>query len=144
MKIAVSGGFDPLHIGHLRMLQAAKELGTVFVILNNDNWLKAKKGYCFMPEEERAQILQALKYVDAVYISRHQPHPVDMSVCKEIELIRPNIFVNGGDRVRNNVPEVKFCKKNGIGMIFNLGGSKCRSSSEIVKNAKTRYLRAKD
>lgn len=134
--IAVSGGFDPLHIGHLRMFEEAKEYGdTLIVILNNDNWLKAKKGYAFMPQEQRMQILMALKEVDSVVMTSHTHNDSDKSVCSELAFIRPHIFANGGDRKQDNVPEVTACKDLGIQMLFNIGGEKIESSSELVKRA---------
>ena len=70
----MSGGFDPIHVGHVRMFQEAKKLGDeLVVILNNDNWLKKKKGYAFMPEEERKEVIEGLRPVDRVIISGHKP-----------------------------------------------------------------------
>ena len=69
-RIAVSGGFDPVHVGHVRMIQAAAKFGDVIVICNSDAWLKRKKGYSFMPFEERAEILRAFKGVKDVSQSR--------------------------------------------------------------------------
>src|SRR3989338_10491944 len=109
--VAVSGGFDPIHIGHVRMFREAKKLGDeLVVILNNDNWIKAKKGHVFMPEKESKEVIEALSPVHRVVITRHSPNPKDMSVCKALEAIRPDIFANGGDRGKNNTPEVLVCK----------------------------------
>ena len=91
--VAVSGGFDPLHIGHVRLFQEAKTLGTeLVVILNNDNWLRKKKGYVFMKDQERKEIIEALTAVDRVVMTKHQPNPEDMTVCQELREIRPNIY----------------------------------------------------
>jgi len=138
--VAVSGGMDPLHIGHVRLFQGAKKLGDkLVVILNNDNWLMAKKGYVFMREQERKEILEALKDVDEVVLTEHPKNPKDMSVCKELLKIRPNIFANGGDRWdRKSLPtaEVKTCQTIGCKMVFNVGkGGKIQSSSWLLKNA---------
>ena len=74
--VAVSGGFDPLHIGHVRLFQEARKLGgELLVILNNDNWLLKKKGFVFMPQEERMEILEALSVVDRVVLTNHPPDP---------------------------------------------------------------------
>lgn len=133
--VAVSGGFDPIHIGHIRLFQEAKKLGTrLTVILNNDNWLEKKKGFVFMPQKERKEIIEALGCIDNVIITAHGKNPQDMSVCGELKEIRPDIFANGGDRKENNVPEVETCKQLGIKMAWNVGGEKIRSSSELVKN----------
>lgn len=131
--VAVSGGFDPLHIGHIRLFQAAKKLGDkLIVILNNDNWLRAKKGYIFMPAQERKEILEALRDVDEVILTRHSKKPRDMSVAKELLRIKPNIYANGGDRKLGNIPdrEVKACRTIGCQMVYNVGrGGKVQSSS---------------
>ena len=76
--IAISGGFDPIHIGHVRMIQAAKRYGNVIVFLNTDEWLKRKKGYKFMSWDERAEILLAIKGVKEVYNAMDD----DNTVCK--------------------------------------------------------------
>lgn len=135
MKIvAISGGFDPVHIGHIRLMKEARSLGDKLVVIaNNDNWLKQKKGFVFMNEKERVGVLAALRYVDEVIISQHPPKPKDMSVCQELAELRPEIFANGGDRKADNIPEYTLCEKLGIKMVFNVGGGKVQSSSELAK-----------
>lgn len=135
MIVAVSGGFDPLHAGHVRLINEAKKLGTYLaVILNNDNWLKAKKGYVFMNQKDRKEILLSLESVDEVIMTRHKEATKDMSVCKELEVLNPDIFANGGDRKKGNIPEYELCKSKNIKMVFNVGkGGKIRSSSDLVK-----------
>ncbi len=138
--VAVSGGFDPVHVGHIRLFQRAKKLGDkLVVILNNDNWLRKKKQHVFMPEQERKEIIEALRPVDGVILTRHTPNANDMSVCAELRRIRPNIFANGGDRHAGNIPEVDVCKEIGAKMVFNIGdGGKVQSSSWLLG----RYLDA--
>ena len=138
--VAVSGGFDPVHIGHVRMFERARALGDeLVVILNNDNWLKKKKGYAFMSERERKEIIKAFRAVDRVVLTRHRKDPKDMSVCAELERIRPDIFANGGDRKAHNVPEVAVCKKIGSKMVFNIGkGGKVQSSSWLLEKHRKR------
>jgi D-beta-D-heptose 7-phosphate kinase/D-beta-D-heptose 1-phosphate adenosyltransferase len=133
--VAVSGGFDPIHIGHIRMFKKAKALGDkLIVILNNDNWLKKKKGYAFMPQKERKEIIENIKWVDRVVLTTHKPDPQDMSVCKDLAKLKPDIFANGGDRKRGNVPEDLVCEKYGIKMAFNIGnGGKIQSSSWLLE-----------
>ncbi|MFH1326450.1 MAG: adenylyltransferase/cytidyltransferase family protein [Candidatus Falkowbacteria bacterium] len=130
--VAVSGGFDPIHIGHLRMFQDAKKLGNkLVVILNCDQWLIRKKGNYFMPVAERAEIIKGFSCVDDVYI--HESDSND--VCDALQKIKPNIFANGGDRKNDNdVPETEVCKKFNIKTVYNIGGSKIQSSSELVEN----------
>lgn len=135
IKVAVSGGFDPLHRGHVRLFQEAKKLGDkLIVILNNDNWLKAKKGYVFMPQEERKEVIGALAIVDEVALTNHTPNPNDMSVCAELASLKPHIFANGGDRTLSNIPEVAVCEKIECQMVFGVGqGGKVQSSSWLLE-----------
>jgi cytidyltransferase-like protein len=136
--VAVSGGFDPVHVGHVRMINEAKALGDyLVVILNNDAWLRNKKGFAFMPEKERKEILEALSAVDKVVLTGHQEAEQDMSVCNELRALKPHIFANGGDRKEGNIPEYSLCEELGIKMVFDIGwGGKVQSSSELVKKVK--------
>jgi cytidyltransferase-like protein len=131
--VAVSGGFDPIHIGHVRMIREASKLGKVVVILNNDAFLMRKKGLVFMPLEERKEILENIKGVDSVFVSIDE----DDSVNKSLEAVRPDIFANGGDRkAENEIREAEICKRLGIEMVFNVGGGKVQSSSWLTKPKK--------
>ena len=138
--VAISGGFDPIHIGHIEMMEEAKELGDkLVVILNNDNWLKKKKGFAFMSQNERKAIIEAIKYVDEIIITNHPENPTDMSVCAELEQLKPDIFANGGDRKPDGdpVPEVEACKRLGIKMVYNIG-----HSGKIQSSRKNAVLKA--
>ena len=120
--VAVSGGFDPIHIGHVRMFEAARKLGDeLVVILNNDNWIQNKKGYVFMNEKERKEILLALRPVDRVYVTKHTKDDQDTSVSKALLKLKPDIFANGGDRTSKNTPETKACEQIGAQMVFCVG-----------------------
>jgi len=131
--VAVSGGFDPLHIGHVSMFEEAKKLGDeLVVIINNDNWLRAKKGHAFMQQEERKAIIEALRCVDRVVITRHTENPEDMSVVEALREVGPDIFANGGDRKKGNTPEGEVAKELNIKMVFNVGGGKAQSSSWLL------------
>ncbi|MBY0539763.1 adenylyltransferase/cytidyltransferase family protein [Patescibacteria group bacterium] len=135
--VAVSGGFDPIHIGHVRYLTEAKKLGTeLVVILNNDNWLKKKKGFVFMPESERIEVLMGIKAVDRVVVTGHKTNDPDRSVSKVLAKVKPDIFANGGDRKSEvDIPETTVCKKYGIKMLFGVGsGGKVQSSSWLTNN----------
>ena len=148
ITVAVSGGFDPVHVGHVRLFEAAKKLGdTLVVILNNDNWLMKKKGFVFMGERERKEVIEAMRAVDRVVLTMHPKNPGDISVCAELRKIRPDIFANGGDRNKKDArksssslnAEQKLCKKLGIRMVFNVGqGGKIQSSSWLVQKVKAR------
>ena len=134
--VAVSGGFDPVHVGHVRMFEAARKLGDeLVVILNNDNWLRVKKRHVFMPEAERKEVIAAFRAVDRVMLTRHGKNSEDMSVARELENLKPDVFANGGDRFADNVPEVAVCKKIGCKMVFCVGrGGKVQSSSWLLNN----------
>src|SRR5574340_910385 len=140
--VAISGGFDPVHVGHIELMKEAKALGgRLVVILNNDNWLHFKKGFVFMPEKERAEIIKAIRYVDDVIITKHGPDTKDISICRELEGLKPDIFANGGDRKPDGdpIPEVELCNKLGIQLVYNVGKSgKIQSSSELVKKVRER------
>lgn len=136
--VAVSGGFDPLHIGHVRMFREARALGDrLIVILNNDHWLRNKKGFVFMPETERKEVLEALGCVDEVVLTDHVEGDADRSVCRMLQKIRPHIFANGGDRKPDGdpVPEVMLCEELGIELAYNVGyGGKVQSSTWLTGN----------
>ena len=133
--VAVSGGFDPVHIGHIHLFRDARALGDkLVVILNDDEWLKRKKGYVFMPQEERKELLESIRYVDSVVI--REPRAA-YDVCHMLEKLDVDIFATGGaDRSKEaEVPEAAVCKARGIRMVFNVGDvGKPQSSSWLVKN----------
>ncbi len=132
--VATGGGFDPVHKGHIRLLKEASQLGDwLVVMLNSDKQLIKKKGKTFYPsQEERKDIIEAIKYVDEVIID-----PDDDLTCeKAIELVRPNIYAKGGDRTPENVAqiEIETCQKIGCKIVYGVGGSKVQSSSWLVKD----------
>ena len=128
IRVAVSGYFDPIHIGHLDYLELAKKLGDkLVVIINNNHQCKLKKGKPFMDELDRMRIVESLGIVDEVFLSIDS----DRSVCKSLEEIKPDIFANGGDRATSEVPESVVCKKYDIEMVDGLG-DKIRSSSSMT------------
>ena len=130
-RIMVSGGFDPIHKGHVRMILAAAEHGEVVVVANSDDWLMRKKGYVFMPWEERAEIISAIRGVREVV----RVDDSDNTVCEALARCNPHAFANGGDRKGENTPEVRFCTENDIELLWNVGGEKIQSSSELVAKA---------
>ena len=132
--VIVSGGFDPVHVGHLRMFKEASELSSkLIVIVNNDNFLIEKKGYVFMPIAERMEIIQGFDVVDLVVESMDK----DLTVCETLQWLAKKenvkIFANGGDRNNTDaIPETDVCRENNIAMKFNVGGGKIQSSSSLV------------
>lgn len=135
--VAVSGGFDPLHIGHVRMMREARSLGDkLVVIINNDNWLRLKKGFVFMSENERKEIIESYHFVDKVVITDHRPNDTDMSVSRMLRKLKPHVFANGGDRTRTTTPEDSLCVELNIRRAYNVGrGGKVQSSSLMVQEA---------
>lgn len=135
MKVVlVTGGFDPLHSGHIAYFKAAKALGNLLVVgLNSDAWLERKKGRAFMPLSERFSIVSALDVVDAVLIYNDD----DGSSCDAIRLAKQRyanaeiIFANGGDRTKDNIPEMS---EPDVTFKFGVGGdNKLNSSSWILE-----------
>ena len=134
--IIVSGGFDPLHIGHINYLCSARELGDyLLVILNSDDFLSKKKGFIFMSLSERIEILKSLRYVDEVV----KCIDIDDTVCESLRKVKETagdvelIFAKGGDRTLENIPERAICEELGIEMLFHIGGDKVQSSSELAR-----------
>tara|TARA_R110000824_G_scaffold237944_3_gene426718 strand:+ start:931 stop:1446 length:516 start_codon:yes stop_codon:yes gene_type:complete len=129
--VCVSGGFDPVHIGHLRMLQEAATFGKVIAIVNSDDWLMRKKGYIFMPFEERCEILLGfIAVTETVAVN-----DADGTVCEALQRVKPTYFANGGDRKVDNTPEMKLCEELDIELLWNTGGGKIQSSSDLVNTS---------
>ena len=134
VTVAISGAFDPIHVGHVRYIREAAKLGDrLVVILNSDDFLLRKKGFVFRPFEERKEILENIKGVDEVIASVDE----DQTVSKTLELVKPNIFAKGGDRTGpENIPEAETCRKIGCKLVTNVGGSKIRSKSDLSSKIK--------
>jgi cytidyltransferase-like protein len=126
--VAISGYFDPIHVGHLEYINMAKKLGDKLVVIVNNNYqCELKKGKFFMDEKDRLTIISNLKNVDEVFLSIDE----DKTVCASLEKIKPDIFANGGDRKNYEIPESVICKKYDIKIIDGLG-DKIRSSSDLT------------
>jgi len=131
ITVAISGYFNPLHVGHLEMIAEANKLGDYLVaIINNDEQVKIKGSSPFMAQEDRLKIVGAIKGVDEVFLSIDK----DKSVCESLRVVKPDIYANGGDRHQGEFPEREVCQELGIKMIDGLG-KKIRASSELIKNA---------
>lgn len=135
--VIISGGFDPIHIGHIELIEKASRYGKVIAILNSDGFLMKKKGFIFMPLEERSKILESIKDIHQVFISIDK----DLTVKKSIQSLhskygsRLKYFANGGDRKStNDIPESEICSHCNIEMIFGLG-KKIQSSSKLAKES---------
>lgn len=133
--VVVSGGFDPIHSGHISYFQAAKEIGDLLIVaLNSDQWLINKKGKFFMPFNERKTVLENLSCVDSVVDFEDDEVGSAINALEKVKELYPNdeiFFANGGDRDKNNIPEMSV---NGINFLFGIGGDdKKNSSSWILK-----------
>ncbi|NDB84947.1 MAG: hypothetical protein EB127_19930 [Alphaproteobacteria bacterium] len=116
--IALSGAFDPLHVGHIRMIKSAVNFGRVIIILNSDTWVKKRKGYLLTPWYDRKELLLSINGVSEVI----KVDDSDETVCEALERVRPTIFGNGGYTTRANTPERELCLKLGIRLVWGLGG----------------------
>ncbi len=135
-----SGGFDPLHVGHLRCIQGTVDLASkakksmVVIVVNNDGFLIRKKGYAFMPIAERMEIISGLEGVGSVTTWDDG----GQTVKGAIEILKPDFFTKGGDRTdSSNVPEHDICELIGCEIIFGVGGGKIQSSSTLVANMRS-------
>jgi cytidyltransferase-like protein len=137
--VATSGGFDPLHVGHVACIQESASIatphGVLVVIVNGDGFLTRKKGKPFMSHEERMKIVDALRGVD--YVVGWDDG--SQTVVGALEIIKPDVFCKGGDRsTASAVPEVEICQKIGCRISYGVGGDwKMQSSSDLIKNSKT-------
>ena len=134
--VLVSGGFDPIHSGHIKLISEASHHGKVVVLLNSDSWLRKKKGKEFLPINERKTIMQNIKNVfDVLEFDDSDKSCID-GIKKAINKYKNyNIkFANGGDRNKKNTLEINFCKENNIETLWSIGGdNKSNSSSWILK-----------
>lgn len=132
--VLVTGGFDPLHSGHLAYLKAASKLGDKLIVgINSDEWLIRKKGKNFLPEQERHEILSSIRYVDGCILFNDNDDTA-IEALKNVKMLFPFaqiIFANGGDRTSDNIPEMVF---EDVEFVFGVGGEdKKNSSSWILK-----------
>lgn len=134
MVIILSGGFDPIHDGHINMIEAAAELGEVIILLNSDEWLTRKKGRPFQEYRTRRKVLSAIKGVSDIF----SVNDADGSVVEGLQYLKNRLpkeelaFGNGGDRTAENTPEIEYCQNNDIQLLFGLGGEKVQSSSALL------------
>lgn len=137
--VVITGGFDPIHRGHIEYINAAKELGDILIVgVNSDEWLVRKKGRSFMPFEDRVSIISALQNVDYA-IPFNDVDGTAKDAIAWARRVYPNhtiVFANGGDRTSNNIPEMDFVDDN-IEFAFGVGGAnKANSSSWLLEEWK--------
>ena len=133
-----SGYFDPLHVGHIELFKLARELGDkLIVVINNDEQMEVKRGgKPFMPLEERKAIIEAIQYVDEVFVSVDKDLPVIESIKELHKQGKIHVFAKGGDRFEGEIPETPICRELGIEIIDGLGEKKQSSSWLIKRNQK--------
>lgn len=137
--VMVSGGYDPVHVGHIRQFKEASKYGRLVVVLNSDEWLLRKKGYVFMPYDERREILYTLKPVYRVFPQVGHGDTMAQSILK----YKPTIFCKGGDRTKDTMPrdELDACEQVGCDIIYGVGGGKVQSSSWLVDKLREKIRR---
>lgn len=132
----ITGGFDPIHKGHIELIKDAQKIGRVVVGLNSDQWLKNKKGMNFMPFEERKAILEMMTGV-LLATGFNDTDGTAIDAIRVVQNLFPNeavVFCNGGDRTDTNIPEYDYCVKHQVEMRFGVGGGKANSSSWLLSN----------
>ena len=133
--IVVSGGFDPIHSGHIAYFKSAKKHGDKLIVaLNSDSWLEKKKGKFFMPFDERKAIVESIQFVDEVIGFKDDTKGSCINALEEIKKLHPNddiYFANGGDRDKKNIPEMSV---SDINFIFSVGGDDKKNSSSWILN----------
>ncbi len=141
--VAISGFFNPLHMGHIDYISSARNLGDfLIVIVNSDKQVGIKGSVPFMNQDERLSIISNIKGVDRAVISIDDDYSVCQTLREEFKRLQNDpffeemVFANGGDRKEGGVPEDLLEQEIGIRMIYNVGGEKTQSSSELIQNAK--------
>ena len=132
--ILISGGFDPIHSGHIAMIEEASKYGDIVVLLNSDKWLINKKGKFFLPFEERKTIMLALRnIIDVIDFNDDDKSCID-GIKKAISKYPSHKikFANGGDRNDKTTPETDFCIKNNVETLWEIGGNYKKNSSSWI------------
>jgi cytidyltransferase-like protein len=136
--VVITGGFDPIHSGHIEYINAARELGNILIVgVNSDEWLVRKKGRSFMPFEDRIAIVGALQGVDYAipFNDRDNSAKDAIAWARKVYPKHAIVFANGGDRTSDNIPEIDFTDDN-IEFAFGIGGAKTTSSSHLLQEWK--------
>ena len=136
--MVLSGGFDPLHVGHIRMIQHARDMAALVVVgINSDDWLERRRGRVMTPFEDRCQIVASIRGVTSA-VGFDDADDTAVALLKMVCRLSPGAqiaFGNGGDRTSTNVPEVETCQELGVDLVWGVGGNKVESSSGIIESA---------
>ncbi|MFV1957816.1 MAG: adenylyltransferase/cytidyltransferase family protein [Planctomycetota bacterium] len=133
--LVLSGGFDPLHVGHIRMFQHARDMAALLVVgVNSDDWLQRNRGRVYMPFEERREMVASIRGVTSA-VGFDDADDTAVSLLRMVHTMSPGAklaFGNGGERTAVNVPEVDVCKELGVDLVWGLGGDHVQASSDRV------------
>ena len=134
----LSGGFDPLHVGHIRMIQHARDMAALVVVgINSDEWLHRKRGCVLTKFEDRCTIVASIRGVTSA-VGFDDGDDTAVALIKMVCRLSPGAqiaFGNGGDRTSTNVPEVEICNELGVDLVWGVGGERVESSSGVIENA---------
>ena len=134
----LSGGFDPLHVGHIRMIQHARDMAALVVVgINSDDWLERRRSRVITPFDDRCQIVASIRGVTSA-VGFDDADDTAVALLKMVCRLSPGAriaFGNGGDRTSTNVPEVETCQELGVDLVWGVGGNKVESSSGVIENA---------
>jgi D-beta-D-heptose 7-phosphate kinase/D-beta-D-heptose 1-phosphate adenosyltransferase len=135
--VLITGGFDPIHSGHIAYMKAARKLGDGLVVgINSDEWLTRKKGKPFLPLDERVRIVGAIRHVDHVLSKFNDDDGSAKDAIHVTRMMFPDahiIFANGGDRNGKNIPEMDY-HDNNLSFVFGVGGEDKKNSSSWILN----------
>lgn len=137
-RVVISGFFNPLHIGHIELMEVAAKYGKLIVIVNNDKQVELKGAIPFQDVQTRCKIVNSIKYVEETYFASDE----DETVCQALKFVKPDIFINSGDRTTSNLKELEMCREIGCDVVF-IDLPKKQSSSELIKNAAKEYIKRK-
>lgn len=136
--MVLSGGFDPLHVGHIRMIQHARDMAALVVVgVNSDDWLTRNRGRVGTNFEERCELVASIRGVTSA-VGFDDDDDTAVSLLKMVCRLSPGAriaFGNGGDRTSTNVPEVEICRELGVDLVWGVGGDRVESSSGVIESS---------
>jgi D-beta-D-heptose 7-phosphate kinase/D-beta-D-heptose 1-phosphate adenosyltransferase len=136
--MVLSGGFDPLHVGHIRMIQHARDMAALVVVgVNSDDWLMRRRGRVMTPFAERCELVASIRGVTSA-VGFEDADDTAVALIKMVSRLSPGAkiaFGNGGDRTSTNVPEVQICNELGVDLVWGVGGDRVESSSGVIEQA---------
>lgn len=136
--MVLSGGFDPLHVGHIRMIKHARDMAALVVVgVNSDDWLRRNRGRAGHAFEDRCEIVASIRGVTSA-VGFSDDDDTAVALIRMVCRLSPGAkiaFGNGGDRTSTNVPEVEICNELGVDLVWGVGGDSVESSSGVIENS---------